>query len=138
MILVLYTRLRDVAKTEYRDIVLDAKVMKSSTGRARKLRLSLIDETYVDVWYSEDRSYAYHWEQAGHRAFVYRHDNAPHKLWRTVSTFPKHCHEGTESHVRESHLPDDPEEALRDFLKQVRCLMMAFEAKGTLPEETGQ
>ena len=110
--------------------------MKSTTGRASKLRLSLIDETYVDVWYSTDQSYAYHWEQAGQRDFVYRHDNAPHALWKTVSTFPKHCHEGTESHVTDSHLSDDPEEALRDFLTQVRRFMMTLDAKPPRPQET--
>jgi hypothetical protein len=138
VILVLYNRLREVAKTEFADIVLEASVMKSSTGRARKLRLALIDETYVDVWYSEDRSYAYHWEQASHRNFVYRHDNAPHQSWRHVPTFPKHCHEGTESNVKDSHLPDDPEEALRDFLKQVRRFMIAFDAKNSLPKKTSR
>lgn len=138
MISVLYTRLREVAKREYGDIVLDAEVMKSSTGRAKKLRLSLIDETYVDVWYSEDRSYAYHWEQAGRRTFVYRHDNAPHKLWKTVPTFPKHCHEGIESHVKESHLSDDPVEAIREFLKQVRDLMVGFKTKDSLADELNQ
>jgi len=127
-----------VAKTEYGDIVLEGKVMKSSTGRARKLRLSLIDETYIDVWYSTDQSYAYHWEQATRRDFVYRHDNAPHASWKTVATFPKHCHEGTESHVKESSLPDDPEEALREFLSQVRRLMMAFGAQPPRPQEPGQ
>lgn len=75
MILALYKRLKEVGQTEYGDIVLGSEVIKSSTGRARKLRLALIDDTYVDVWYSEDRHYSFHWEQAGRRDFVYRHDN---------------------------------------------------------------
>lgn len=55
MILALYTQLKKGALTEHKDIVLDAEIMKSSTGRARKLRLALIDNTYIDVWYSEDQ-----------------------------------------------------------------------------------
>ena len=58
MILALYKRLKEVGQTEYGDIVLGSEVIKSSTGRARKLRLALIDDTYVDVWYSEDRHYS--------------------------------------------------------------------------------
>lgn len=77
----------------------------------------------------------YHWEQAGRRDFVYRHDNAPHKSWMSVSTFPKHCHEETEWNVKESHLPDDPEEALREFPSQVRGLMIGFGSKIRLQKE---
>lgn len=126
MILALYKRLREIAITEFEDIVMEAEVIVSYTGRARKLRVILIDDTFVDVWHSEDRDYAYHWEQRERRDFVYRYDNAPHKAWNKVSTFPKHCHEGTQAHVTESHLPDEPEEAIREFLRQVRRLLIQF------------
>lgn len=49
MILALYTQLKKVALTEHEDIVLDAEIMKRSTGRAWKLRVALIDNTYIDV-----------------------------------------------------------------------------------------
>lgn len=135
MILALYNRLKKVSLIEHGDIVLDAEIIKSQTGRARKLRLVLIDNTYVDVWYSEDRRYAYHWEQSGRWNFIYRHDNAPHKSWATVSTFPKHCHEGTESNVKDSHLSDDPEKAICEFLGQVRLLMITLGLTIKLEEE---
>ena len=47
---------------------------------------------------------------------IYRHDNAPHKRWKVVATFPKHYHDGDEMNVGESHLADNPVEALREFL----------------------
>jgi len=51
---------------------------------------------------------------------IYRHDNAPHSRWRSVATFPRHFHEGSETRVVESHLSQVPEEALREFLTFVR------------------
>ena len=54
------------------------------------------------------------------RNAIYRHDNAPHKKWSKIKTFPKHCHEETEDNVTESTLPDNPETALRVFLSFIR------------------
>lgn len=43
-------------------MVLGAEVIGSHTGRASKLRIIVVDDTFVDVWYSEDRDDAYHRE----------------------------------------------------------------------------
>ena len=99
--------------------------MQGTAGRIRKLRLYLIDNTFVDIWYSSDNSYSYHWEQRNIRNAIYRHDNAPHKKWRNVSTFPKHCHDGTQINVTESFLPDNYENAVEEFLRLVRERMAA-------------
>ncbi|MFQ5636537.1 MAG: DUF6516 family protein [bacterium] len=48
---------------------------------------------------------------------IYRHDNAPHLNREKVKTFSKHFHEGSEEKVIESHISDNPPEALREFLK---------------------
>jgi hypothetical protein len=37
-----------------------------------------------------------------------------------VATFPKHFHDGSEEQVIESHLSEEPEQALRQFLAFVR------------------
>lgn len=123
MTLNLYMELKKIASAEFSDIVMGTEIIFASTGRVRKLRITLIDETFIDVWYSAEGEYSFHWEQGGIREYVYRHDNAPHKKWNYVSTFPKHCHEGSEEKVVESKLPDDPNEALMEFLKIVRRLM---------------
>lgn len=134
MILARYERLKTIASAEFGDIVIGTQIILSTTGRARKLRLTLVDDTFVDVWYSEDGDYAYHWEQRERRDFVYRHDNAPHKAWRAILTFPKHCHVGSEPHVVESRLPDQPDEAVRMFLIEVRRLLMQFTSERLLSQ----
>lgn len=69
--------------------------------------------------------YSYHWERKAIDGTIYRHDNAPHKRWQGVETFPKHFHEGSEEQVRESYLSDVPEEGLREFLAFARSRLQA-------------
>jgi hypothetical protein len=40
----------------------------------------------------------------------------PHLQWQQVASFPKPFHAGDQRTVMESHLADDPEEAVREFL----------------------
>lgn len=113
MTLVNIPRLREIAEAEFGDIVVDTY----SPG-LNELRIILVDGSLIDVWFSlklEGR-YSYHWEREAIDGTIYRHDNAPHKRWQRVKTFPKHFHDGSEEEVRESYLSDDPEEALREFL----------------------
>lgn len=44
-------------------------------------------------------------------------DNAPDHP--EIATHPKHFHNGAEDQVEESYIPDDPQAALREFLKFV-------------------
>ncbi|MGH7901163.1 MAG: toxin-antitoxin system TumE family protein, partial [Thermodesulfobacteriota bacterium] len=64
--------------------------------------------------------YSYHWEMRPLRNQFYRHDNAPHKKWKYISTFPKHCHDGSQDNVVESHISDFQDQGLRQFLNIVR------------------
>jgi hypothetical protein len=41
-----------------------------------------------------------------------------------IHTFPKHCHDGSQLNVTDSFLPDDPENAVEDFLRLVRKRMV--------------
>ena len=120
-----YKRIKKSAELKFSDILKSSELIRGTAGRIRKLRLYLIDNTFVDIWYSSDGSYSYHWEQRNIRNAIYRHDNAPHKKWRNVSTFPKHCHDGTQLNVTESFLPDDSENAVEAFLRLVREKMIA-------------
>jgi hypothetical protein len=84
-----------------------------------KLRLYISDDTFADVWLSPDGTrYAFHWEQRAKRGLIHRHDNAPDHPH--IATHPKHFHNGGESRVEESNIPDDPLDALRYFLTFVR------------------
>jgi hypothetical protein len=40
--------------------------------------------------------------------------------WQSVATFPCHFHDGSEDFVSASHISQNPEEALRQFLVFVR------------------
>jgi len=120
-----YKRIKRNVRLRFSDILKSAELIRGAAGRIRKLRLYLIDNTFVDIWYSPDGSYSYHWEQRAVRNAIYRHDNAPHQKWRNISTFPKHCHDGTQLNVTESFLPDSYENAVEEFLRLVRERMAA-------------
>jgi hypothetical protein len=110
-------RLREIAEMEFTDIVAEAFVPD-----VNELRIILNDGSFVDVWFSLKLPgrYSYHWERRAIDGKIYRHNNAPHKRWQSVATFPKHFHDGSEDHVVESRLSEEPEQALREFLTFVR------------------
>lgn len=116
-----YETLLRVALKEFADIVVYGEIRRLSTGDPHKLRLHLIDESFIEIYLSPSGRYSYHWERrvAG-RQDIYRHDNAPHKAWRHVATFPKHFHNGTENQVIASDLSPIPSEAVRQFCLFVR------------------
>ena len=113
-------RLREIAEVEFSDIVIEVLILD-----ANELRIILTDGSFVDVWFSlKLRSrYSYHWERRTIDGKIFRHDNAPHKCWESVSTFPRHFHNGSETDVTESLISEVPHEALRDFLSFVRSSM---------------
>ncbi len=110
-------RLCTIAETEFMDIVVEVL-----TPDLNQLRIILRDDSFIDVWYSlklADR-YSYHWERQSIDDTIYRHDNAPHRRWESVTTFPQHFHNGSEAQVTESFISMMPEEALREFLEFAR------------------
>ena len=82
--------------------------------------MKIIDKTFIDIWCSLDGEYSFHWEQREVRDTIYRHDNAPHKKYEHIKTYPKRCHNGKQNNVIESYISDIPERAIRDFLEIVR------------------
>jgi hypothetical protein len=113
--------LQQISLREFSDIVLGARVIQLSTGDPHKLRIDIIDGSFLDLFLSATGRYSYHWERRLIPANdLYRHDNAPHRRWRHLATFPKHFHEGSEEHVVESYISDRPREALREMLEYVR------------------
>lgn len=120
MSLVDVERLREIAEVEFADIVVEAWVPDLN-----ELRVILTDSSFMDVWFSlklQDR-YSFHWERRAIDGTIYRHDNAPHRRWQAVATFPCHFHNGSETDVSESYLSEVPEEALREFLAFARDRM---------------
>jgi hypothetical protein len=115
-------RLREIAEVEFADLVVEA----FSPG-INELHIILTDSSFVDVWFSLKLPgrYSFHWERRAIDGTIYRHDNAPHRRWEAVATFPRHFHNGSETNVSESYLSAVPEEALREFLTFVRTTLGA-------------
>jgi hypothetical protein len=111
-------RLRQIAEMEFVDIVVEAVIPDIN-----ELRIILTDGSFVDVWFSLKLQgrYSFHRERRALDGTIYRHDNSPHKRWESVTTFPKHFHDGSETNVSESHISEVPEEALQEFLSFPRA-----------------
>ena len=116
-----YKSLARIALDEFGDIVAQAEVLQLPTGDPRKVRLRIVDGSMVDIFISVTGRYSYHWERNhGSTTVIFRHDNAPHKAWRSISTYPKHFHNGSEMNVTESHIRTQPAEATREFCQFIR------------------
>lgn len=113
-------RLREIAEVEFGEIVTEA-----ISPDTNELRIFLADGSFIDVWFSLKlrERYSLHWERRAIDGTIYRHDNAPHRRWQGVATFPRHFHNGSEFNVTESHISEAPEEALREFLALVRATL---------------
>jgi len=121
----MYATLERLALAEFADIVTGVRTLHRRAGAALKLRLDICDGTFADVWLNPTGTrYAYHWEQRAQRGCLHRHDNAPDHPH--IATHPEHFHNGSESNVEISHIPDAPVEALRFFLSFVRSELAAL------------
>jgi hypothetical protein len=118
-----FNRLVEVILADFSDIALDVQLRFTSSGAIERLRIFLQDDSFVDVWLSTSGKYSYHWEHRHIRGLIHRHDNAPHSKWKTVVTFPKHFHDGSEDNVKESNIPDDPIAGISYFLSFVRAFL---------------
>ena len=115
-----YERQLKTALEKFRDIVADGFILYSEIGEPLKLRLDIIDGSVIDVFCSPKGKYSYHWERGMIDGSIYRHDNAPHKKWKNIKTFPKHFHNGSDEKAKESYLNSDPITAIEEFLEFIR------------------
>jgi hypothetical protein len=79
------------AEEHFSDILSEAPIIYSD-----KVRLVLIDGSYMDIRYPVDSKYSFHWERENE---IIRIDTAPHH--RQLSTYPRHMHIGKEENVVE-------------------------------------
>ena len=110
-----YRFLESIVKT-YEEIVLDTKILKLPSGEPSKLRIELVDGSFADVWLSISGKYSYHWDRSQIDETIYRYDNAPHKAWAHITTFPHHFHNGDAKTVIESHIGLKPEAQIKEFM----------------------
>ena len=116
--LAIYKSLSQIASTEFNDLVIETTFIGGTPFNPNKLRMTLMDGSFLDMWLSADGDYSYHWERRRQRGKLYRWDNAPHHP--RVATFPHHKHVGDEATIVESHLSSSPETAFRQVLEFVR------------------
>lgn len=110
----LYQTLEKIAQTDFSDIVKDTALIGGRSAQPNKLRVFLMDGSFLDVWLSDDGDYSFHWEQRAVRGLIHRWDNAPDHP--EIETFPHHFHDGTEKNVRVSKLDTNFEIAFKEIL----------------------
>ncbi len=108
---------------KFNDIISDVVQYEVPPGVLVKVRVIMVDGSFLDIYWSATGKYSLHYERRHINGRFYRHDNAPHTKHSHVRTFPKHYHNGSEDNVIESHLPDEPIKAVEEFLKAIREIM---------------
>jgi hypothetical protein len=114
-----YLLLESIAR-DFIEIVVETKILTLPSGEPAKLRIELIDGSFADVWVSITGKYSYHWDRLEINGTIYRYDNAPHKAWAYVATFPHHFHYQKEKNVMDSDLIHIPEIQMKKFMGFIR------------------
>lgn len=106
--------LKRIADVEFNEIV------ESSDVSNFKLRIILIDSSYIDINISVKipDKFGFHWETR--KKEIFRYDNFPDIRWKNVKTFPFHFHNGSQENVESSPFPTDLIPAFRAFLNFVK------------------
>lgn len=117
------SKIKRIVDIEYARIVLSSEIFHD------KLRVYLIDGSFVDIWFSTKipGRFSYHWEKRHIDGRIYRHDNFPDPRWKKLSTFPKHFHDEFQEKVRESQISNDPIKAIHEFMDFIQ---------GRIPKKT--
>ncbi len=114
-----YLLLESIAR-DFKEVVVETKILELPSREPAKLRIELIDGSFADVWVSIKGKYSYHWDRFEIDGTIYRYDNAPHKAWAYVATFPHHFHNKNEKNVIESDLIYIPEMQMKKFMDFIR------------------
>lgn len=121
--LLTYQALEKIAKKEFSHIVKETKFIGGRAAQPNKLRVHFIDDSFLDVWLSDENDYSYHWEQRAQRGLIHRWDNAPDHP--EVESFPHHFHDGGENNVESSNLDRDSSKAFREILGFIKNKLKA-------------
>lgn len=60
---IIYQNLVNFVLDKFADIILSANFIGGTFSDPNKLRLHLVEGSFLDSWLSEDGDYAYHWER---------------------------------------------------------------------------
>jgi hypothetical protein len=105
-----------IAEIEFAGIVVQTDLIGS------KLRVLLIDGSYLDVWSSRklEGRFGFHWERRHLDGGIYRYDNFPDTNWADVPTFPFHVHDGDQNTVIATPFAQSVEQGFREFMAFVQ------------------
>jgi len=102
--------LANLCKVEFPILIEKVEVVDP---RRKRIRLTLFDESFIDIHQNSNGRYSYHWECDGE---FYRFNNAPH--FDEIETAPHHLHIGKQV-VLPSQVRGVTEEDVRKVLKFV-------------------
>jgi len=105
-------QLARIAEVEFSSIVMDTVIVGA------KLRLLLIDKSYVDVWVSQElhNRFGFHWERRHLDGLIFRYDNFPDVKWQHLDTAPSHFHNGAQDRAEAAPFAQEILQGFRDFL----------------------
>jgi len=108
--------IKRIAEIEFADII------KNTYQLDYKLRLILINDSFIDVYLSQKLSdkFGFHWECMDIKGTIYRYDNFPDKNWKSLPTYPYHFHNGSQNTVNPSPFPLTPIDGFRAFMKFIK------------------
>ena len=66
--LAIYQALASLALREFSDVVSHTGFVGGTEASPNKLRLTLVDGSFLEIWLSADGDYSYHWNDAGSAA----------------------------------------------------------------------
>ncbi len=107
--------IKRIAEIEFADII------KNSYQVDYKLRIILINNSFIDVYLSQrlPDKFGFHWECKDKKGTFYRYDNFPDKNWQSIATFPHHFHKGSQDAVEVSPFPLTIIKGFRAFMEFV-------------------
>jgi hypothetical protein len=109
-----YPEIAEILLKNYSNYILKHQFVQSPSVRIQKIRFELINNTIVDIYYSNTSGkYSFPYET---ETDYYRHDNSPHHP--QIKTFPKHFHH--KNFVGESNLSEDILHASLDFFRIIK------------------
>jgi hypothetical protein len=109
-----YLSFLKIISDEFADLVVDVELY------ADRMKLTLIDGSWIDVRYPVENKFSFHWQRGEN---IYRIDTAPHH--RNIKTFPRHIHFGSESNIVEDYVTKgfSAEQNFRNFMKWVKEIL---------------
>lgn len=103
-----------IIDNQFGAIVQDVEVISWSQKGIRSIRISLVDDSFLDVRITRRGNYSYHWQHHTADQSIHRWDNTPHHS--NIATYPHHFHDGREENVVASALPYENHYAAIEFV----------------------